>query len=453
MSRIGFVKLLPLVVLTLGTTELWATVTYQVGTCKPAPHTFPTITAALTATPPPNIVKVCPGTYPEQVLITQAVILEGMISGNSGEVIIASPPNGLVVNATDDLGDPIAAQVFVETNPGPVQINDITLDAANNEVQSPAYVVGIFFQNSSGTVNHVATRNQMGGAGGVGAWIEGGLLLPAVTVENSSIRSFDDIGTWVQTNAAASELTVTIKDNDINGGFGSGVIANVDIAVGPGATSTVSDNNLAGGATGVRAAASANGSISGNRLFNNGTAIAINGGGVSVTSNNIFLSSVEGIVLDSALLPAIRGNTIAGCPIGIELNGFADGDVHSNTIMDGGVGLDQVPAGFAASNFYYNVGTIINVQTPSIQLPAAISVVDGQTVDLTLSLSAPAPPGGLHVDLASSNPTVATVPASVNVSGQSATVSVTGVSVGSATITASASGYTSAFTSVTVSPN
>jgi hypothetical protein len=46
-SRIGFVKLLSLLVLALGTTELWATVTYQVGTCKPAPHTFPTITAAL----------------------------------------------------------------------------------------------------------------------------------------------------------------------------------------------------------------------------------------------------------------------------------------------------------------------------------------------------------------------------------------------------------------------
>jgi hypothetical protein len=358
MSRIGFVKLLSLLVLTLGTSELWATVTYQVGTCKPAPHTFPTITAALTATPPPNIVKVCPGTYPEQVLITQAVILEGMISGNSDEVIIASPPNGLVVNATDDLGDPIAAQVFVE-NAGPNQISGITLDAANNEVQSPAYVVGIFFQNSSGTVNHVATRNQMGGDGGVGIWMEGGALLPAVTVENSSIRSFDDIGVWDQTNAATSELMAIIKGNDVNGGFGSGVIANVDIAMGPGAASTVSDNNLAGGVTGVIAAASANGSISGNRLINDGNAIAINGGGVSVTSNNIFLSSIEGIVLYSALLPAIRGNTITGCPIGIELNGFADGNVLSNTIMDGGIGLDQVPAGFAASNFYYNVGTII----------------------------------------------------------------------------------------------
>ncbi len=232
MSRIGFVKLLAVLMLTIGSNELRATIVYQyVGSCKAG--SFPTITAALAATPQPNVVKVCPGTYNEQVNVTYAVTLEGIISGNSGEVIIASPPNGVVVNATDDLGDPIAEQVFVENSPGPISISDITLDAANNEVQSPAYVVGIFFQNSSGTVNHVATRNQMGGAGGVGVWIEGGLLLPAVTVENSSIRSFDDIGVWDQTNAAASELTVTIKDNDVNGGFGSGVIANFDIAMGP----------------------------------------------------------------------------------------------------------------------------------------------------------------------------------------------------------------------------
>ncbi len=137
------------------------------------------------------------------------------------------------------------------------------------------------------------------------------------------------------------------------------MIANFDIAMGPGAASTVEDNHLAGGVTGVIAAATATGSITGNQLIADGTAIAINGGGVSVTSNNIFLSSIEGIVLYSALLPAIRGNTITGCPIGIELNGFADGNAHSNTIMDGGVGLDQVPAGFAVSNFYYNVGATI----------------------------------------------------------------------------------------------
>jgi len=66
-------------------------------------------------------------------------------------------------------------------------------------------------------VNHVATRNQMVGglraqvhpAGAVGIWIEGGASNPTVTVENSSIRYFDDIGIRTQTNATASEPNTT----------------------------------------------------------------------------------------------------------------------------------------------------------------------------------------------------------------------------------------------------
>jgi hypothetical protein len=359
MSRIDFVKLLAVLVLTLlGSNQLWASVSFAyVGSCRPG--SFPTITAALAATPHANVVKVCPGTYPEQVLITYAVTLQGISSANSAEVIIASPPNGLAVNATDDLGDPIAAQVFVENSPGPTQISDITLDAANNHVLAPAYIAGIFLQNSPGMVNHVATRNQMGGAGGVGVWVEGGTSNPTVTVQNSSIRNFDDIGIWTQTNAAASELAVTITNNDENGGFGSGVIANADIAMGPGATTTVSHNYLAGGATGVIAAASAKGSISGNTMINgDGKEISLNGDRVSANSNDIFMCGSAGISVNSAL-PAVQHNTITGCPVGIELNGFADGSVRSNTIMDGGVGVDGVPAGFAVSNSYYNVGTIM----------------------------------------------------------------------------------------------
>jgi hypothetical protein len=93
-------------------------------------------------------------------------------------------------------------------------------------------------------------------------------------------------------------------------------------------------------------------------LITNGTAIAINGDGVSISGNDIFMSSIAGISVNSAL-PAVQHNTITGCPVGIELNGFGDGSVHFNTIMDGGVGLDQVPVGFTANNSYFNVGTIM----------------------------------------------------------------------------------------------
>ena len=93
-------------------------------------------------------------------------------------------------------------------------------------------------------------------------------------------------------------------------------------------------------------------------MITDGTAIAINGDGVSISGNDIFMSSIAGISVNSAL-PVVQRNTITGCPVGIELNGFGDGSVHSNTIMDGGVGLDQAPVGFTASNSYFNVGTIM----------------------------------------------------------------------------------------------
>jgi hypothetical protein len=61
----------------------------------------------------------------------------------------------------------------------------------------------------------------------------------------------------------------------------------------------------------------------------------------------------------------------------------------------------------------------------------------GAAQNISILLSAPAPPGGLLVNLISSNTNVATVPPSVNVTGQSAIVQVTGVAPGIANITAS----------------
>jgi Protein of unknown function (DUF1565) len=104
MSRISFVSLLSVLALSLlGSQELLsATVTYAVGTCKPGLHSYSTITAALTALPSPNIVLVCPGTYPEQVEITFPVNLQGVASGSTDQAIVFPPPNGFVANATDD---------------------------------------------------------------------------------------------------------------------------------------------------------------------------------------------------------------------------------------------------------------------------------------------------------------------------------------------------------------
>jgi hypothetical protein len=71
--------------------------------------------------------------------------------------------------------------------------------------------------------------------------------------------------------------------------------------------------------------------------------------------------------------------------------------------------------------------------------PATGTVTAGNTTILFLSLSVPAPPGGLTINLSSSNTTIATVPPTITIQPNSTSVGirVTGLSPGPATIHAS----------------
>ena len=89
-GRVGRVKLYLPIILVLIAHELQAT-TYVVATCKPRLRSFSNISAALAATPAPDVVQVCPGTYAEQVGIMQPVTLAGIASGNSEHAIITLP--------------------------------------------------------------------------------------------------------------------------------------------------------------------------------------------------------------------------------------------------------------------------------------------------------------------------------------------------------------------------
>src|SRR5262249_5012898 len=88
----------------------------------------------------------------------------------------------------------------------------------------------------------------------------------------------------------------------------------------------------------------------------------------------------------------------------------------------------------------------VNVTTTNsvISLGNLANLGPGQNLSLPISLSVPAPPGGVTVNFASANASVATVTSSVFIAGGSqvpaANPQVTGVSVGSSAITASATG-------------
>jgi hypothetical protein len=95
----------------------------------------------------------------------------------------------------------------------------------------------------------------------------------------------------------------------------------------------------------------------------------------------------------------------------------------------------------ASADGYTGTSTNVSVLAVISLLPQTLSETVGGTQPVLVLLSAPAPAGGLLVNLNSSNTSVATVPTSVSVTGQSAVVQVTGVGPGSANITASTSNH------------
>jgi hypothetical protein len=365
MSRINSVWLSLAIALLLGISNLpvAAAVSYAVGTCKPSLPSYSTISAALNAAPVGATVLVCPGTYAEQVVITQAVTLQGVSSGDADQSVIAPPSGGLTNTATDDFADTVAYQVWINNASGPVNLSKLTIDGTGNGITGlcSEYVAGVFYQNSSGTANLIAARNQKGSGCGFGFYVEGGSANPSVTIENSSIHDYDFAGIYTETNSATSELTATISGNDVTCAF-TGIDFCGGILLQAGTTDTVTGNFVSSTFDGIDATPSVTGSISRNTVINSSEyGIDTAADEVSVTNNKIINTNSHnysiGIVLFTAV-GTIQSNSIANANAGIGFNCSLNPNVHSNTITDAGVGVVNVPSTITTSNSYSNVGTI-----------------------------------------------------------------------------------------------
>jgi hypothetical protein len=202
-----------------------------VGLCAAAGTHYLTIQAAVTAAEaltPPNVVRVCPGTYHEQVVIDASLTLEGIQAATPAPLqdaaVILPPSGGATPNATDvciypntnycSNGFPIAAQILVENTTG-VTISNLTVDGTGNALSSGCSVNldGILFQNASGTVSHVAVRNQLlndvltGCQTGDGIYVESSSGSSSVSVTASSIHNYNKNG--LTGRYAGTTLTAT----------------------------------------------------------------------------------------------------------------------------------------------------------------------------------------------------------------------------------------------------
>jgi hypothetical protein len=312
--------------------------TYVVGTCKTGLRSFSTISTALAAIPSPTIVMVCPGSYSEQVIITFPVTLEG-IATSLTDMAVIEPPSGAFIMANTLLGVEVAPQLWVNNVSGPVDITNIAIDGREADVSG--LLAGIFFQNSSGTINQVATRNQ--DTSGFGVWLEGGSANPTVTLEDSSIHDFSDVGIFIE-----GELTATAKSNSVND------VSSTGIEIESPAKFEVTNNVVVAFASetqGIVAADGAAGSISNNTVLNASTGIVAQGG-ISVTGNKLYNNNT-GIQMSGE--PIVTGNTITNSFIAIDFGCADDSNVHSNTISDATNGIDGVPAGITTANNFHNV--------------------------------------------------------------------------------------------------
>jgi parallel beta-helix repeat protein len=349
-----------------------AGLTYIVGTCKSGTR-FSTIQAALNASPAPTTVEVCPGQYPEQIVITKPVTLEGIVSANADQVRIVTPPGGLMVNASVNTGDnafaPAAAHIDVRNATGRVNLSTLSVNGiANGQSGSGAYVIGVLYEQTAGTINHVVTLNQNGQhTVGWGIFLEGGSSDPSVTVENCSQYNFSQGAIWTIGTTDAPNLTAIIENNFAS----SPSQTTYNIVVEEGTNATVTGNVISGGLYGIYIGAP-EGSVSSNTILGSQFGIGLTVDGVSVKSNKIYNTVLAGISISAPGLSVstVQSNTIKsvtnpnqGGGTGIELNcsNISSGLVHSNTIMDALVGYEDAPPGFAGTNTYYGVSTEINL--------------------------------------------------------------------------------------------
>jgi len=376
MRRVHFVLLF--LVLVIGAQPLVA-VTYYVThqptlLCtnnKTGYSIFLTIQDAVTQVPAGSTINVCPGTYAEQVIISQPLTLRGVSYGASSQAVIAMPSTGLTTTSSASFGT-VAPQVQVTA--GPVKISNITVDGTAGSSNCPAGTYfGIFYSSgSSGTVSEVEARNQNCSAAGIGIGAENGPgATGSIIIENNTTNAANGAGIAAGSEGSPSTLTVSIKGNYVTGSF-NGIVTCCNVA------GTVSDNviNAVAEGSGVFALSPST-AVSGNTIIGpvNGLGIYVDVDGVTVsdntihgaewgvwvygaatvTSNHVFNSSAGGIYIDKTGA-TVKSNVITGGPVGIGFNCFT-GTVSGNTINGVTTGLDGVPASFTGVNTFYNLAT------------------------------------------------------------------------------------------------
>jgi hypothetical protein len=334
-----------------------------VGNCQPHLVSYSTISAAVAAAVSGGTVLVCPGTYPEQVVITQPLTLRGLNLGTVGvKPVITVPSGGLVLDSSGDATQLSVLGVVEASAFGPVNISNLVVDGTGAQFTCPTTttgnLIGIGYTYASGTLTNVTAQNQAPGGCGEGISLTGdSAITSTVNIQNSSVLNFD--GTGIYTNASdyteEVEFFVNLTADTISSANPlvyagietentSGLIERSTVTV-AGQYGIViynlwgdqytQGNTVTGGLqAGIFSGASEYGytNVIGNSVFNSSVGIAtLDPIWTIIKANKITNSSIAAINMDCSGNSMAEGNTIFGAPVGIE---NATGNLYKNTFYN-----------------------------------------------------------------------------------------------------------------------
>ena len=247
-------------------------------------------------------IRVCPGTYEEQISITKSLRIIGPL--NNSAVV---KPSGMTNNTTNVVDGTLIAAVVLATGGTNVIIRRLTIDGANNGITAcEPTLVGIFYRNASGEIRDVAVKNMIledkTCQSGLGIFVQKpGRLVREVMVVNSSIHDYQKNG--ITGNEPGTRLRAT---------------GNVVTGIGP--TSGAAQN-------GIQIGFGATGQIDGNVVINHiwspcvsvSDCAAVGAGLLIVNTNNV----------------SILGNTVGKnqCGICLPPSGIDDGQVNDSQVI------------------------------------------------------------------------------------------------------------------------
>ncbi len=167
---------------------------------------FHTIAEALATANPGDEIRVCPGVYPEQVVLTQAIRLTGISFGSARPVI---RPTALPASRPSLLGgNPVTGAIIVDNEF--VRITNLEIDLSNvNVTTCLPFLTGVYLRRANGSVEktrieNVAVAGNPSCESGVGLYVESGavdeflgnpVLLPArVIVRDLDVSGYQKAG-------------------------------------------------------------------------------------------------------------------------------------------------------------------------------------------------------------------------------------------------------------------